>query len=155
MGLLVSAPSKVIKLRGDGQQVRAQDNVGQVLDPMAKALYATPIMGAEPPAWILLDILNGYSQTAAPQPATAHHTDALGYVHAKVALTHAAGCAVGTVAFQFPLGSRPSETLTFTGSDAFGLLMAFSVDGSGNFANLAVLVAADQARLVFSFLAEQ
>lgn len=151
----MAAPTQFIRLRGDGQPSRVQDNIGATVDPAVRALAATPIMGAPAPAWVRVDLLGGYSQTAAPQPVCAYHKDALGYVHAKIALTHAAGTAAGTAAFVFGTGYRPSETLTFGGSDAGGLFVAMTVDASGNFANLAVLAAGDQIRMVFSFLAEQ
>lgn len=154
MGAVVSVV-RFQRLRGEGQPTRAQDNVAAVLDPLAEAVGNTPIMGAAPPAWIRPDLTGGYSQTAAPQPITAFHKDALGYVHVKVGLTHAAGTAAGTTAFTFPAGYRPSETLTFAGSDAVGLLVAMTLTMAGVFANLAVLAAGDQVRLNFTFLAEQ
>lgn len=150
-------PSSLQKLRQPGQPLlsRTQDATAAVLNPLAEAVGATPIMGAPPPPWILPDIVNGYAQAAAPQPLCAFHADALGYVHAKISLTHAAGAAAGTAALVFPKGARPSETLTLSGNDAAGAAVAMTLDGSGNFSNLAVLAAAATVRLVFSFLAEQ
>lgn len=149
------ASSSVLKLRGGAHDSRTTDNVSAVLNPLAEAVGNTPIMGADPPAWIRPDLAGGYSQTAAPQPITAFHKDALGYVHAKIGLTHAAGCAAGTTAFTFPLDYRPSETLTLSLSDGAGLFVAMTVAATGAFANLAILAAATDVRGVFSFLAEQ
>ena len=71
-------------LRGlDAQQSRTQDNVSQVLTPVAKALQNTPIMGAPPPSWILPSLLNGYASFGLGTAAPAFHRDALGYVHLK------------------------------------------------------------------------
>ena len=75
-------------------------------------------------------------------------------MHAKIALTHGAGTAAGTAAFAFGPGYRPNETMTFVGSDAAGLAVAMTVDAAGSLANLAVLAAAAQVRMSFSFLAE-
>ena len=151
----MSAPANFLKLRGiDATQTRTQDNINGTLAPVAAALGATPIMGAPPPAWIRPDILNGYGQLAAPLPLCAYHKDALGYVHTKIALDHAAGAVAGTVAFVYGSGYRPSETLTFSGCDAAGVLMAMTLDSAGNLSNLAALAAADTVRMCFSFLAE-
>ncbi len=133
---------------------RVQDNISATLNPVASALQATPIMGAPPPPWVRPDILNGFSQTASPQPVCAFHLDALDYVHVKLALTHAAGTAAGTSAFILPLGFRPLETLTFMGTDATGVSTSVTVDNAGNVANFNLMAAGDQILASFIFLAE-
>ena len=153
----MATPNQFLKLRDSSKptEARTQDNIAATVTPIATRLNATPIMGAPAPAWIRPDLVGGYSQTAAPQPVVAYHKDALGYVHVKVGMTHAAGCAAGTTAFLFGAGYRPSETLTLTGVDAVGLLVAMTLTAAGVFANLAVLAAGDQIRLYDTFLAEQ
>ena len=83
----------MLKLRGEGQPSRVQDNVGATLNPLAEAVGTTPIMDAAPPAWIRPDIIStsGYAQAPAPLCDTAYHRDALGYVHGKASLLTAAG----------------------------------------------------------------
>lgn len=122
---------------------------------MAQALAKTPIMGAPLPGWVnaTISAANGYSQTAAPQPVVAYHIDALGYVHTKLGLTHAAGCVAGTVAFTYALGYRPSETLTFVLCDANGINSAVQIDVFGQLSNVAQLAPGDEIRGYFIFRA--
>lgn len=141
------------KLRGEGQPSRVQDNIGQILNPLAARVNATPIGGAPPPAWILPSLSGGYSQTAAPQPACAYHKDALGYVHTKLSMTHAAGAAAGVVAFTYGPNFRQGEVLTFTLSDSVGLTVMMVVSPNGEISNLTPIPAGDDVRGYFIFLA--
>lgn len=147
----MATPAQYLKLRGEGQPARAQDNIDATLGPIAAALTATPIMGAPAPAWVKASLAGGYSQTAAPQPVVAFHRDALGYVHTKLGLTHVAGCVAGTVAFTYPLALRPTETLTLAAFDAAGAVSAVQVNSSGQLSNVAVLAAGAQVRGYFIF----
>lgn len=134
---------------------RTQDNVAAALDPLARALANTPIMGASPPPWIRPTLLNGYAQAAAPRPVTAFHKNALGYVHGKFALVTAAGCAANTRAFTLNAGFRPAETLLFVASDSTGLFWEIIIDGAGAFIVRTATVAGDVVAGAFSFLAER
>lgn len=111
-------------------------------------------MGAPPPPWFRPTLENGFSQTAAPQPLCAYHRDALGYVHTKIGMTHVVGPAAGAVAFTYGLGFRPSETMTFTLSDSFGLTVMLQLNGAGELSTLTPLPAAVEVRGYFIFLAE-
>lgn len=149
----MSGPNQLQKLRGEGQATRVQDNIGQILNPLAARVNATPIGGAPPPPWIRPSLVGGYSQAAAPQPVCAYHKDALGYVHTKLSMTHATGPAAGVVAFTYGLGFRQGEVLTFTLADGFGLSVMMVVSPNGEISNLTPIPAGDDVRGYFVFLA--
>jgi len=143
-------------LRGlDVQQSRTQDNVSQVLTPVAKALQNTPIMGAPPPAWIRPSCLNGFSTPATVQfPAASFHKDALGYVHCKLSVGHTTGTAALSAIFVLPIGYRPAETLPFAGMAAGGVYQGVFVLKTGEVQNRLVMAAGAVLYVNFSFLAE-
>jgi hypothetical protein len=148
-------PTVFPKLRGAGvpeHVARAQDNVDTALRTTAQSVAVTPIGGAAPPGWVKPDQLTGgYAQTALPQPVVSFHKDALGYVHTKLGLTHAAGTAAGAIAFTYPLAYRPTETLTFILSDAAGANSTIQVAANGQLTNVAALAAGAQIRGYFIF----
>lgn len=157
----MSAPNQVNKLRGgDGQSTRVQDSVGQILNPLATALQATPIMGAAPPSWIRPNIIStsGYAQVPTGSspfpPETAYHKDALGYVHGKGSLVTAAGAGPNVVAFNIDAGYRPSELLIFLGSDGGGNIWEVSISPNGDFEVMSTLGAGDVVVITFTYLAE-
>lgn len=142
-------PTQFLRLRDSKQPLvtRAQDSVNGTLGPLAERVGNTPIMGAPLPVWVRPDqLLAGYSQTAAPQPVVAFHIDALGYVHIKTGLTHAAGCAAGTIAFAMPLAYWPTETMTLAAFDQNGINSAVNISILGEFSNLAALAPGDEIR---------
>ncbi len=144
------------KLRGaDGQASQTQDNIAQQLQPISTALAKTPIMGAAPPPWIKPNLLNGIANVPAPNAAAGFHRDALGYVHSKGLVAHAAGAVAGTVVMIFPPGYRPSELLTLVieRNGAVGGLVTVAPTGIVTFVfSMGVGLANG---LFFSFLAEQ
>lgn len=143
------------KLRGSDEQAsRAQDNISQQLQPIAKALSATPIMGASAPSWIAPSLLNGFANTSG-FAAAGFHRDALGYFHGKGVLTNAAGVAAGSTIYVAPSGYRPRETQRFSVRGAAGTVQAVTVTPAGLVSNDLVLAAGDTIDLAFSFLTEQ
>ena len=153
MGAVVSAPTRFQKLRGDGQPVRTQDNVGAVLDPLAEAVGNTPIMGAPPPPPIRPDLLNGFEDLGDPYALTSYHRDALGYVHLTLHVQNSAGTTTVTV-FDLDQGYRPGATLVFAGTDGGGGVFEFSINAAGEVENITTFGAADIAALSCVFLAE-
>lgn len=158
----MTAPSSLSKLRDPANPLlsRTQDSVGAVLDPLAKAVGATPIMGAPPPPWIRPDIIStsGYAQAtptaAAPVPITAYHKDALGYVHGKVALLTAAGAGANTVPFNIAAGWRPGELALFKMGDGGGNTWEVAVRPNGTFTIITVVGAGGLVTGLFSYLGE-
>lgn len=137
-------------LRGpDVQQSRTQDNVNGVLQPVAKAVMNTPIMGAPAPVWVLPDLLNGWVNFGGAFATAAFHKDCLGYVHLRGTIKSGT---VGSNAFVLPMGYRPLSLLnqgiqtdTGLGSIAVFATGNLQMSGGNGFANLDF----------FTFLAEQ
>lgn len=125
-------PNRFPKLRGpDGMLSRVQDNVDLVLGPVAKALGATPIMGAAAPAWVPLVILSPlWAQLALPEAQGAVHKDALGYVWTKGTYSSAAGDPSGTTVVQYPVGYRPKERLRVMAPSNGLVYLLMEPDGS-------------------------
>ena len=95
------------------QVSRVQDGIAGVLNPVAKALQNTPIMGASPPSWIRPDLLNGWVNFGGAFALVAYHRDALGYVHTKGVAQNSTGAGLILPLFTFPLGYRPLENQAF------------------------------------------
>ncbi len=143
------------KLRGESPKPgQTQDNVSTQLQPIAKALSATPIMGAPPPDWIKPDLANGYSNTAGGFDVAGYHKDALGYVHIKGSLTHVAGTAAATTAFTLPKSYRPLLTQRFSVRGDAGAVQAVVIANDGQVSNDLVIAAAGTIDLALSFLGE-
>jgi hypothetical protein len=149
----VSSPNQIQKLRGDGQPARVQDNVGAVLDPIAKALSQTPIMGTAP-TWTALQVTTGFAATAGFATA-AHYKDSLFRVWVKGALTCAAGCAANTTIATMPSGSRPRETQRKSVMGTGGTAQFVSIAPTGVVTNVLLIGAGGTIDIDFSFLAEQ
>lgn len=148
-------PSSFLKLRGDDQPTRAQDNINASLEPIAKALNATPIMGAPPPSWIRPSVLTGgFSNFGGGFAVVAFHKDALGYVHVKGFTTSVAGSAAFSVIFTLPQGYRPSEVRRFP-AEANGAYQGVQVYFNGDVSNVIIVAAGGFISTEFSFLAEQ
>ncbi len=109
--------------KADPQQSRVQDNVNSVLEPVARYVQATPIMGAPPPAWIYPNFADAnwsnalIAGTTPPFLGTtaklAFHKDALGYVHFKGLVTSATNRASAQLMFTLPSGYAPKDVLFF------------------------------------------
>ena len=150
-----SLPSLFPVLRGpDAQQSRVQDNVQGVLGPIASALQATPIMGAPAPAWILPELLNGYSNSAlAGATSVSFNRDCLGYVHIKGGALSAAGTGILTQIFVLPMGCRPNSNRVFPASMGATMNSVVIAD-TGIVTGLLAVAAGASVYLEFSFLAE-
>lgn len=145
------------KLRGaDPQGSRTQDSISQQLQPAAVALAATPIMGAPPPPWIYPGLLNTgvWQQRAAPEAKPAYHRDALGYVHARVAVNNVSGVLTAMTLWFLPIGYRPAVRLDFAVTSPETLQISFiQVEPDGTVSGIAP--AGYSVIGCFSFLAEQ
>lgn len=137
------------------QSSRTQDNVDSVVRPVAAALTNTPIMGAKPPAWILPDLLNGFANAGGIYAAVGYHKDALGYVHCKGVMAHAAGTAAGTQVMLFAPGYRPGAVQRFTVEGTAATAQFIAVNGAGVAAVEVLIAAGGTCDFAFSFLAEQ
>lgn len=150
-------PQRLLKLRQPGQSLssRTQDATGAVLNPVAEAVGATPIMGAPPPPWIRPDLLaaSGFTDVGAPFALTAYHRDCLGYVHVKFTLVTAAGAGGGTTVFLFDKSCRQSEALFFIAGDGNGNFREVSVDPTGAFVVIPATAGGDVLAGSFTFLA--
>jgi hypothetical protein len=142
------------RLRGDGQPARVQDNVGAVLDPIAKALNSTPIMGAAPPAWVKPDLAAGFAQTSGAV-AMGYHKDALGYFHSKGRATHAAGCAANTTLLTLPKGYRPAEAQSFPVRGNAATYQSLTVSLTGAVSVDVAIAAGGTVDFTISFLVER
>lgn len=143
------------RLRGpDELATRTQDGIAGQLQPVAKALAATPIMGAAAPPWQLPDLLNGFANAGGALAVAGYHRDALGYVHMKGELTHAAGCAAGTQILLLPLAYRPRETMRIAVPVTPGAQW-ITITGAGVVSTGFLIAAGEQIGLAVTFLAEQ
>jgi len=148
------ASNMLTNLRGPDQGANRQtDAISRLVEPVAKAVMATPIMGARPPAWIRMELTGGFAPSGSWAPCR-YHRDALGYVHVQACLISPAGAAPGTVVFTLPVGYRPSLLLIFVAesSSAFNSL---HMAANGQLSAVLAVVAGGSINFAFSFLAEQ
>lgn len=150
-------PTRFLRLREASQPVaaRTQDNVGATLDPLARAVGATPIMGAPPPHWVTLQPLNGFAQTGGTQKAMAYQRDALGYVWTAGSFTSVAGAAAAVVAWSYPKGLRPGAVVHFAVKGTAGTVQFISVSPNGDAAIEVAVAAGGFVDVYFAFLAER
>lgn len=109
----------VLRETGDALASRLQDNIAGVLTPVARAVMATPIMGAPPPPWVAANLLNAWvniNPTNSLYPPAAYHRDALGYVHLRGYIVN--GTLNATV-LTLPAAYRPAYRMTFVAA-SFG-----------------------------------
>lgn len=132
---------------------RTQDNINQVLQPLARAVMATPIMGAPPPPWIQPDLLADFVPTA-NFATPGYFRDALGFVHVKGSVTTAAGAGVGTAIFLFPQGYRPAAYQRFCVDGTLSTYQCLQVGPDGFLVPAVAIVAGGATFLTLSFLAE-
>ncbi len=150
------------KLRGDSPKPgQTQDNVSNQLQPIAKALAATPIMGAPAPDWIKPDLQvcevgpPSFSWTNTPGFASAgYHRDALGYVHVKGSVTNLGAGASSLFILTLPMGYRTLEAQRFVvrGDAASYQSLLLNIDGT--VVPEVAVPAAGTVDLVMTFLAE-
>lgn len=153
----MASPNQFPKLRDSKKplETRTQDNVSAALTPIATRLNATPIMGAPPPAWILFDILAGWTAHAAGTALPAYHKDALGYVHVKGNWHNSSGGASSANMGQLPIGYRPSEENDFAVAISAGNAQSVIVTPDGFIRPDANVANNGHIHTSFSFLAEQ
>lgn len=151
----MAAPSQFPKLTGEGHDSRTQDNVSATLTPLARAISATPIMGAPAPSWIAPDLLNGFTNIGGAFSACGYHKDALGYVHVRGVLSHTAGTGTFTNILRLPLDYRTSGAQRFPVEGNLSTYQAVQVNADGNLQNVLAIAAGGYIGLSFSFLAEQ
>lgn len=163
------APNSTLKLRGEGHDSRTTDNVSAVLNPLAQAVGATPIMGSPPPSWIRADYRSGAAMAAtgfldvapasvagATPQQTIFHRDALGYVWMHVAAVTAAGVAGGAAMLTLPQAYRPAQPSTMPAFNATtGALNQLTISVAGVVATVPAVGAGQSVVGYFSFLAEQ
>jgi len=149
------ASNMLTNLRGPDQGANRQtDAISRLVEPVAKAVMATPIMGAKPPAWIRPPLQSGFLDVGALWAPARYHRDALGYVHVQGFVTSPAGSAGYSPVFTFPSGFRPGMDLTFLANSSAGVATTV-VLSSGAFAPIVAVAAGGLVSFTFSFLAEQ
>jgi|ERR1700755_929071 len=148
-----SSRFSLLRQEGDPLASRLQDNINTVLQPLAKNLNATPIMGAPPPPWIKPDLQGDLANAGGGFATAGYHKDALGYVHVKAVLQTAAGLASGATLFVLLMGFRPSEILRVP--DASGVAQSYDVNPDGRITASSAIAGPAFPQLLFDFLAEQ
>jgi hypothetical protein len=141
------------RLRGGSHPERTQDSIAQQLEPIGRALAATPIMGGARPAWIAPDLQAPWANFAG-FAAAGFHRDALGYVHGKGVVSNTSGVAVSTLVCTLPQGYRPRETYAIA-VPAGGAAIALLINPDGTVLPNSAVAAGAALGLAFSFLAEQ
>lgn len=148
----MAAPTSVQKLRGQAHDARTQDNVGAVVNPMARSVGMTPIMGAPPPSWIRPDYAADFVNLALRE--TAYHRDALGYTWLKLAASTAAGVAANSAIATLAQGYRPSEVLGLVGFNGTTFAVnPFAVSTAGVITTLVAIAAGESLVAYQQFLA--
>lgn len=143
------------KLRGtDEQASREQDNISAQLQPIARALSVTPIMGAAPPPWLKPDLRADFLNIAG-FAAAGYHKDALGYVHGKGVVSTAAGQAAAALVYVLPAGYRPNETQRFAVEGNGATVQFISIAANGEVRVEVLIGVGGSLDLGFVFLAER
>jgi len=151
------ASNMLTNLRGpDPNANRQTDAISRLVEPVAKAVMATPIMGANPPAWIRPPLQSGFLDFGAGWAPMRYHRDALGYVHAQGFVANSIGVLIpgaSTIA-RFAIGYRPALNLDFVcdSTAGFASVLLYS---DGRLVNAQAVGAGWSLAFNFSFLAEQ
>jgi hypothetical protein len=102
------ASNSLTNLRGsDPGANRQTDAIARLVEPVAKAVMSTPIMGAKPPAWIQPQLGSGFVNVGGGWAPTRYHKSALGYVYVQSFVTAPAGVAGYSTITTLPPGYRP------------------------------------------------
>jgi hypothetical protein len=143
--------------KGDdgGHSARVQQNINAVLEPLARAVQNTPIMGAPPPPWTYPDLLNGWTNHGPPFATCAFHRDCLGYVHFKGVAHNSAGGANRNPIFILPVGYRPAEENSFTCAATPGTTQNMTLTRDGIFQPDSNVANNGHVHFSMIFLAEQ
>jgi hypothetical protein len=148
-----SSRFSVLRDAANPLNARVQDNINQVLGPLAKAVMATPIMGAPPPPWIRPDLRADFVPTA-NFAVPGYFKDCLGFVHLKGSVTTAAGAGIGTVIFQLPMGYRPAEYQRFSVEGTLSTYQCLQIGPDGFVVPAVAIGAGGNTFLTLSFLGE-
>jgi len=149
------ASNMLTNLRGPDQGANRQtDAISRLVEPVAKTLMSTPIMGAKPPAWIRPPLESGFVDFGGTQSPTRYHRDARGYVHVHGYVTSPAGAAGGAVIATLPQGYRPDLEYGFVANCTAGFNVV-GVPSNGRMYVVYAIAAGNSLVFSFSFLAEQ
>lgn len=152
------ASNALTNLRGpDPSANRQTDAISRLVEPVCKAVMATPIMGAKPPAWIRPPFLNGfldYSSAPVIFVQARYHRDALGYVHVQCSVRNPSGAPAYSVVFNLPPGYRANADMVITVVQN-ATPVAAVLRANGNLELVPAMLATDNIHAVFTFLAEQ
>jgi hypothetical protein len=149
------ASNMLTNLRGpDPGANRQTDAISRLVEPVCKAVMASPIMGAKPPAWIRPPLENGFLDIGGGQAPVRYHRDALGYVHVHGYVTAPAGAAAGAVIATLPPGYRPDLQVAFVANCAFGFNVV-GLPANGALFVVYALGVGQGLAFSFSFLAEK
>lgn len=141
------------KLRVGGDASRTQDNVSGQLQPVARAVAATPLLDGTAPEWVALSLLNGFANSGTTS-AAARYKDPFLRVHLKGFVVHAAGCAGGTVIAVLPLGERPASSYVTVVQGTATTYQALLISPNGNISVEVAVAAGGTVWLSGSFLAD-
>ena len=149
------ASNALTNLRGkDAGANRQTDAISRLVEPVAKAVMDTPIMGAPPPAWIRANLGSVFAPIGSIYVVPRYHRDALGYVHVQSCLVTAGGCAAGTIVMTMPVGYRPKSTLIFCAESSSAFASLHLLD-NGQLTTVQVLAPGASLNFCFDYLAEQ
>lgn len=153
------ASNALTNLRGrDPGANRQTDAIDRLVTPVCKAVMATPIMGAKPPAWIRPQLESGFVDqgvgfAGVDYAPARYHKDALGYVHVQGYVTTPGGVAALSPVFTLPPGYRSRLGLAeVANSGGFAVIV---LRETGQLIVAGALGAGAGLTLNFSFLAEQ
>jgi len=149
------ASNALTNLRGkDPGANRQTDAISRLVEPVAKAVMATPIMGSPPPAWIRPPLESGFFDAGGGQSPMRYHRDVLGYVHVHGYVTAAGGAPAGTVVTTMPPGYRPDLEYGFVVNSSIGFNVV-GLPASGRMYVVYALAPGQSLVISFSYLAEQ
>lgn len=149
------ASNALTNLRGqDPGANRQTDTIARLVEPVAKAVMATPIMGAKPPAWIRPPLQSGFRDRGGGYVPVRYHRDALGYVHVQGYVTSPAGAAGGAPIATLPPGFRPDYGLGFVANFSGGFNVV-GLSAAGVMVVVYAVAAGQGLNFTFNFLAEQ
>lgn len=149
----MSTPTQFLKLRGDGQPARTQDNIDSTLRPIAEALNITPIMG-NAPTWQPFPMDPAFASVTG-QAAPSFYKDALMQVQTQGRMTTSAGVLAGATIGTFATGLRPKLPISRPVRGNGATYQSVTIAPTGVVTCDAAIAPGGTIDLGFSFLAEQ
>ena len=147
----------VLRVRGASPAVARQaDAVNTAVAPSLRALAATPIMGAPPPAWVQPpSLLNGWVNFGGTYVPARYMKDALGYVQVEAVLKNGTGGSLtaGSTAWKLPPGYLPAYVLSLP-AETGGAYVNVRVLPTGEVQLNGTVTSGSSLAFCFSFLAE-